>query len=377
MGKRVCVVITTRGNYAKMKRVVELIKSNNDLDLQVVMLGGVVSERAIHTEIIPDKKCYFLVDGSTPYTMAKTAGLATMDFANAFNDLKPDCVVAIADRFEVLPLAMAASYMNIPVVHVEGGEVSGSIDESIRHAVTKISNLHFPCTEKARENIIRMGEDPEAVFNVGSTSLDVISRTNLSCLAPLFSFQDKTGVGEKINFNEDYIIVIYHPVTTEYGGRDGTEDLERAVIKSGFQTVWVWPNFDAGSETIAKKIREFREKTENMYFVRFFTGVPIEVYGPMLANARCIVGNSSSGIREASFLGTPCVNIGSRQNGRERAGNVMDVPCDMNTILESIKTQTTGVKFKPSTLYGDGHASERIVDTLGQFDLKVQKRLAY
>lgn len=375
---KLCVVINSRGNYAKLKPIIDLVKRDRFFELQVVVGGGVISRRYGEIDIPHDKKCYFLVEGGTPFTMAKSAGYAANDFAVALNELKPDAVMLVGDRYEVLPIAMVSAYMNIPVIHLEGGEVSGSIDESIRHAVTKLSHLHFPCTELARKRIVFMGESPDSVFNVGATSLDVLRGLDLNDLNPLFLFQTKTGVGETIDFCDDYMIVIYHPVTTEYGNAlSNVKELASAVLKSGVQAVWLWPNFDAGTEDVAKGMREFREIVENAYFIRFFTGVPIEIYGPMLKNASCIVGNSSSGIRESAFLGVPCVNIGSRQNNRERGKNVYDVPCNTEQILDGIRLQMKHGRYESSHLYGDGRASGRIVQKIKSFKFNVQKELSY
>ncbi|MBW1802918.1 MAG: UDP-N-acetylglucosamine 2-epimerase (hydrolyzing), partial [Deltaproteobacteria bacterium] len=221
--RKICLIITTRGNYAKMKSVIEYIKADPDLELQVIVGGGAIlpkygitANALIDNDIKIDRVIHFLVEGENPITMAKSAGLAITGFGTAFENLCPDVVVVIADRFEALAIAMTAGYMNIPIAHVEGGEVSGSIDESVRHANTRLAHLHFPATKQAAIRIERMGEEPDTIFPVGATSLDVIANLNLDDVGPVMEFQKSGGVGKIVDLTKPYIIVIQHPVTTEY-----------------------------------------------------------------------------------------------------------------------------------------------------------------
>jgi len=309
--------------------------------------------------------------------MAKSAGLAITEFGTAFENLCPDAVVVIADRFEALAIAMTAGYMNIPIAHVEGGEVSGSIDESVRHAITELAHLHFPATKQAAIRIERMGEDPNTIFPVGATSLDVITSLNLDDIVPVMEFQKSGGVGKIIDLTKPYIIVIQHPVTTEYEMNSAhiNETIE-AIDGLRIPTIWIWPNMDAGSDAIAKGIRVFREHRQPDW-IHFFKSLPIELFAPLLKNASCIVGNSSSGIREASFLGVPSVNIGSRQDGRERGLNVIDVENNVKEIKEAIKSQVAHGAFEPSAIYGEGQAGKKIAHILKNFEFKIQKRITY
>lgn len=382
--KRICIIITTRGNYAKMKSVIKAISGAPDLELQIIVGGGAVLPKygnILQTingnDIRVDRVIHFLVEGENPVTMAKSAGIALMEFTTAFENLKPDVVLVIADRFECLPIAMAASYMNIPIAHVEGGEVSGSIDESVRHAITKLSHLHLPATEGAAKRIERMGEDPATIFPVGCTSLDVFREMDLNDLAPVMTLQKKSGVGKQLDLKRPYLVVIQHPVTTEYqqNMRHVNETI-KAIDSLRMPTVWIWPNMDAGSDGISKGIRVFREQ-RNPDYIHFFKSLPIEYYGPLLNNAACIVGNSSSGIREAAFLGTPSVNIGSRQAGRERGKNVVDVGYDATDIENAIRRQVDHGRYPNDYLYGDGMSGQKIVDILRSFQFTLQKRICY
>ena len=382
--KKICIVITTRGNYAKMKSVIREIRKTDSLKLQLILGGSVILEKygrimdSLEEQIPVDRIIHFVVEGETPVTMAKSAGLAVSEFSTAFESLKPDMVVVIADRFECLSIAMAASYMNLPVAHVEGGEVSGSIDESIRHAITKLAHLHFPATQEAAERIIRMGEDPGSVFAVGGTSLDVFAELDLTNLDPIRTRQQTSGVGRPIDLSPGkYLIIIQHPVTTEYADNlvHINETID-AIDTLGMPTVWIWPNMDAGSDGISKGLRLFREHRQPEY-VHFFKSLPIELFAPLLHNAACIVGNSSSGIREAAFLGTPSVNIGTRQAGRDRCPNVMDVGYDSKEIVQAIQRQINIGRYPADYRYGDGASGKKMVEILANFPFKLQKKITY
>jgi UDP-hydrolysing UDP-N-acetyl-D-glucosamine 2-epimerase len=382
--RKVCVIITTRGNYAKMKSVIRHVQAAEDLELQLIVGGGAILPKYGNIMASPearelrvDRVIHFLVEGENPVAMAKSAGLAVTEFSTAFENLRPDVVLVIADRFECLAIAMAASYMNVPLAHVEGGEVSGSIDESVRHAISKLSHLHFPATREAADRLVRMGEDPATVFPVGCTSLDVIAALDLADLRGVTASQDTGGVGARVDLSQPYLVVIQHPVTTEYDRNLAhVQETIEAVEALQMPTVWVWPNMDAGSDGISKGLRVYRE-TRHPERVHFFKSLTIEHYAPLLRNASCILGNSSSGIRESAFLGTPCVNIGSRQAGRERARNVMDVGYDRREIAEAVRRQLAHGRYEPDHVYGDGQAGAKVVEVLRTFQFNLQKQIAY
>lgn len=385
MTRKICFVLTTRGNYAKLKSVINEARDHPDIELQIVIGGMVVLEKygrllsqIGEDQITVDRSVHFVVDGQTPLTMTKSAGLATTEFATVFEDLKPDIVIVIADRFECLPIAMAASYMNIVVAHIEGGEVSGSIDESIRHAITKLSHVHFPASREAATRIERMGEQKDRIFEVGGTSMDVIRKLDLEDLAPVRHYQRGFGMGPLIDLvPRQYLVVIQHPVTTEYEDNlNNANKLIEAIEVLNKPTVWVMPNMDAGSDGVNKAIRQFRENRQPD-FVHFFKSLPIELFAPLLANAAVMVGNSSSGIRESAFLGTPSVNIGTRQHGRERGANVIDVPFDATQIENAIHAQIEHGRYAPDHLYGDGFAARKIIEVLGSIDIDIQKTITY
>jgi UDP-hydrolysing UDP-N-acetyl-D-glucosamine 2-epimerase len=286
--------------------------------------------------------------------------------------------VTIADRFETMATAVAASYMNIPLLHIQGGEVTGSIDEKVRHAITKLADLHFVASAKAAERVIRMGERPEAVFVTGCPSIDVAREAITKPSLELASiYQKYGGVGQQMDLSSGYIVVLQHPVTTEYqSSRAHVEETLCACRDCGHPVLWFWPNVDAGSDGTSKGIRAFREESKNLP-IHFFKNFPPEEFLQLLQASRCIVGNSSVAIRECSYLGVPAVNIGSRQQGRDRGQNVVDVDYDREAILKAIGLQGSKAHREQDLLYGDGMAGQKIADLLTAVPLTVQKRLTY
>jgi UDP-hydrolysing UDP-N-acetyl-D-glucosamine 2-epimerase len=326
----------------------------------------------------PDAIVHSIVEGETPITMAKSVGLGTIELATQFQALAPDIVLTVADRFETIATAIAASYMNIPVAHTQGGEVTGSIDENVRHAITKLSHIHFPATERARDFLLRMGEQPDTVHLTGCPSIDTLTEIDLSL--PMDIFRRYRGVGAQLDASKPYILVMQHPVTTEYGGGlaqiTATVEAVDQVGRRGMQVVWLWPNADAGSDDVAKGLRVFRERRAPDYLL-LIRNFDVEDYARILNNAACIIGNTSSGLREGAYLGTPCVNIGSRQRDRERASNVIDVPHDTDAIHAAIERQLSNGRYPRSLLFGDGQAGRRIADILATAPVRIEKTLNY
>lgn len=379
MKKKILVVVASRANYGRIKSVLKAVKEHPDLELQLVVGASALLFRfGSAIDVIrrdgfePSATVYCVVEGETPTTMAKSTGMAIIELATLFENLRPHRVITVADRYETLATAVAASYMNIRLAHTQGGEVTGSIDESVRHAITRLAHIHFPATEQARERLIDMGEDPESVFWVGCPSLDLIPQTDLSLNG---LFDRYTGVGAPLDPSRPYLVVVQHPVTTEYGQAwEQVWETLRAIARLKMQTVWLWPNVDAGSDDISKGLRVFREQ-HNPDYIHFYRNFAPEDYLKLINNCACIVGNSSSAIREGAFLGVPAVNVGTRQQGRERGPNVMDVGYDEEEIFRAIKRQIDHGKYAPDHTYGDGRAGERIARILAQYEPAVQKRL--
>lgn len=322
-------------------------------------------------------RVYMVLEGENLVTSAKSTGLGLVELATVFDNLAPDAVVTIADRYETLANAVAASYMNIPVVHVQGGEVTGSIDEKVRHAVTKLSNLHLVSTKVAAERVRKLGEEPNSIIVTGCPSIDIAAEVAARPALDFDPFVKYGGVGPQIDLSKGYLVVMQHPVTTEYDeARHQVEETLYAATAAGVPVLWFWPNVDAGSDGTSKGIRVFRER-EKPDHLHLFRNMFPEDFLRLLVNSTAIVGNSSVAIRECSFLGVPAVNIGSRQQGRERGGNVIDVPHDRQAIAAAIREHITRGKPKADYLYGDGRAGERIADCLATAPLTVEKRLTY
>jgi len=361
------------------------VKDHPDLRLQLVVGASALLDRfgsvvdVIEADgFTPDARVTMIVEGETPATMAKSTGLGLLELPTMFELLKPDVVVSVGDRFETMSTAIAAAYMNIPVAHTMGGEISGTIDESIRHAVTKLAHMHFPANKAAADRIIRMGEPPETVYAVGCPRIDLVSeiahgRNGI----PHEEWLDREGVGAHVDVTKPFLLVNQHPVTTEYGqGKDQIRETLWALHELKMPTIMLWPNVDAGSEDIARGMRKFREH-HKLEFIRFYKNFPVETYLRLMKSAACLIGNSSSSIREGAFLGTPAVNVGSRQDGRERGPNIIDAPYDRAAIADAVRRQVAHGPYVPAHIYGDGTAGVRIADVLARTPLHVQKRIQY
>ena len=384
MTRKVCVVVTARPSYSRIKTALRAIVDHPDLELQLVIAASALLDRygRVIRYIEEDgfeiaERVYMILEGENLVTSAKSTGLGMVELATVFDNLAPDVVITVADRFETLATAAAASYLNIPLAHVQGGEVTGSIDEKVRHAITKLANLHFVSTESAAERVRRMGEDPSTVFVTGCPSVDLAARIGAGEELGFDPIEKYGGVGSWVDISDEYIVVVQHPVTTEYDlARRHVEETLFAVQELATPTFWFWPNVDAGSDGTSKGIRAFRE-FEHAPNIHYFKNMTPEDFLRLILHSRCIVGNSSVAIREASFLGIPAVNIGSRQAGRERGKNVLDVDYDRAAILRAIRHQSEDGRCDPDHLYGDGEAGRRIADLLATQDLTVEKRLAY
>ena len=341
--RKVCVVVGSRANYSSIKSVMGAVQHHPGLRLQLVVGASALLDRygtvldLIESDgFVPDKKVFMLIEGETPSTMAKSTGLGLLELPTTFERLQPDVVITVGDRFETMATALAATYMNIPLAHTMGGELSGNIDESIRHAVTKFAHIHFPACTDAAERIVRMGEDPERVHVVGCPRMDLVAEV-LADGGDSLSAIFESGVGGTLDLERPFLIVSQHPVTTEYGDgeRQITETLS-AVQELELPAIVLWPNADAGSEHVARGIRKFREHEDDSK-LHFFKNLPTADYVKLMAKTAGIVGNSSSAIREGSFIGAPAINVGPRQEGRQRGSNVIDVGYDQAQIVGAVR----------------------------------------
>ena len=382
--RKVCVVVTARPSYSRIKTALQAIRAHPDLELQLVvaasaLLGryGTAIDFIAADGFKPSARVHMVLEGEHLAAMAKTTGIGLMELTTVFDNLQPDVVVSVADRFETIATAIAASYMNIPLAHVQGGEVTGSIDEKVRHAVTKLADLHFVASQKAAERVIRMGECSETVHVTGCPSIDLAAQVLNDRALNFDPFRKYGGVGSEMDISKGYVVVMQHPVTTEYeDAREHVNETLHAVNELGIPALWFWPNVDAGSDATSTGMRAFREsvKPKRMHFFKNMEGTD---FLRLLCNAKCLIGNSSVGVRECSYLGVPVVNIGSRQSGRDRGINVIDVGYGREEITEGIEKHLSNGTYASDPLYGDGHAGERIAQLLATEPLHIEKRLSY
>lgn len=382
--RKICVVVTARPSYSRIKSALTAIQNHHDLELQLVIAGSALLDRYGNAVDFIEKdgfpiaaKVFMVLEGENPTTMAKTTGLGVMELTNVFYNLKPDAVITIADRFETIATSIAAAYQNIPLVHIQGGEVTGSIDEKVRHANTKLADLHLVASEDARERVIKLGEDPEQVINTGCPSIDLAKEIADYPYLDFDPLEKYGGVGAELDWKNGYIVVMQHPVTTEYkeSKKHITETL-KAIKSLNYPTFWFWPNVDAGSDGTSNGIRSFRE-LEQPRNIHFFKNMEPLDFLKLLNSSKALIGNSSAGLRECAYLGIPVVNIGNRQHRRNRAKNVVDVDYDQQAIEEATRNAIEQDKFENSDLYGNGDAGVRIAELLAKVELRYSKTISY
>jgi UDP-hydrolysing UDP-N-acetyl-D-glucosamine 2-epimerase len=383
--KRICVVVGSRANYSSIKSAMRAIKAHPALELQLVVGASALLDRyGSVVDLIerdgftPDARVHMLIEGETPVTMAMSTGVGLIELPQIFSRLAPDVVLTVGDRFETMATTLAAAYMNIPIAHTMGGEVSGTIDESIRHAVTKFAHIHFPASAGAAARIARLGEPREMIFQVGCPRVDLVAEILSQDQDGINGHLFERGVGDQLDLSKPFVLVSQHPVTTEYGEseRQINETLE-AVRDVGAPAIVLWPNADAGSDDTARGIRKLREhgRADHMHF---FKNLPTDVYIRLMQRTSCLVGNSSSGIREAGYIGTPVVNVGTRQSGREHGDNVAHVGHDRAAIADAIRRQQEHGPWASQNIYGDGRSGDRIAEVLADLGpIQVQKRITY
>ena len=382
--KKICVVVTARPSYSRIKTALIAIKDHPKLELQLVIAGSALLGRYGNAVEFIEKdgftiaeKVFMVLEGENPTSMAKTTGLGVMELANVFYRLQPNAVITIADRFETIATSIAASYQNIPLVHIQGGEVSGNIAEKVRHANTKLADLHLVASEDAKQRVIKMGENPKMVFNTGCPSIDLANEIKGTPLLDFDPIEKYGGVGSNIDWGKGYIVVMQHPVTTEYeSARKDVEETLKAIQDLNIPTFWFWPNVDAGSDGTSAGIRSFRERIKPKN-IHFFKNMEPNDFLKLLVNSKCLIGNSSVGIRECSYLGVPVVNIGTRQNKRERASNVLDTIYDKKEIIKSIKNRITATDIVSENIYGDGESGQRIANILAETEFTFHKTIMY
>lgn len=382
--RKIAVVVTARPSYSRIKTALQAIKDHPDLELQLVVAASALLERygsAIRymeaDGFTIAARVFNVLEGENLTAQAKTTGLGIMELATVFENLQPDVAVTVGDRYETISTAIAASYMNIPLVHIQGGEVTGNIDEKVRHAITKLSDLHLVASEDARRRVIRMGEVERTVINTGCPSIDLAAEVRKKPALDFDIFERYGGVGATLDLSAGYMVVMQHPVTTEYQNAKRQINITLEAVHSlGLPTLWFWPNVDAGSDGTSKGIRSFREHHQ-LDHIHFFKNMEGRDFLRVLYNSQVLVGNSSVGIRECAYLGVPVVNIGSRQNGRERGPNVLDIDYGQEELIAAINTQWQHGRFEEADTYGGGDAGRKIAGELARMGLGFAKRITY
>lgn len=378
--RRVCVVVTARPSYSRIQTAMRALRDRTDVHLQVVVAASALLSRFGHAvRVIEedgfriDAKVYNVLEGEDLRSMSKTTGLGIIELSSVFDGLAPDVVVTIADRYETLATAVAASYMNIPLCHVQGGEITGSIDDKVRHAITKLSDIHLVASRAARDRLVAMGEALSTVHVTGCPSIDLAAEILRDPELNFDPVKKYGGVGSDLDLSDGYLVVMQHPVTTEYReSREHVLQTLHAVHELGFPTLWFWPNVDAGSDGTSSGIRFFRE-TASPPNIHFFKNMEPRDFLKVLHNSNGIVGNSSVAIRECSYLGVPAVNIGSRQRGRDRATNVTDVGYSQKEIVSAVRGILSAPRPPVDRLYGDGAAGVRMAEVLATAPLGIEK----
>jgi len=382
MKKKICVITGTRADYGILRPVMDAIKGSASLQLYIIATCMHLMKEFGYTVKEIERngyKIYKKIDISykndTGEAMGESVGKAIFLFSRAFVELRPDVVVVLGDRGEMLAAAVAANYLNVPVAHIHGGEISGHIDGILRHAITKLSHIHFPATKAAQRRIIKMGEEPWRVFLTGAPALDtILAGRSLSQAETL----RKYGVGLK----EPLVLVVQHPVSTQI--KDAKPQMQTtmaAMEQIKARKIVIYPNADAGGRKMIEAIKRYK----NNPAFDIYKSVPHEDYLGLMRLASVLIGNSSSGIIEAPSWDTPVVNIGIRQDGRERSANIVDVPHDKDKIIKAVKrmlgrSNGENSRKKMKNVYGDGTAGKRIGKILSAIccDRRLlQKQMAY
>lgn len=382
--RKICVVVTARPSYSRIKTALQAIKEHPQLELQLVVAASALLDRygSAVNYILNDgfeisAKVFNVLEGENLTAAAKTTGIGILELSTVFDNLKPNMVVTIADRFETMATAIAASYMNIPLVHIQGGEVTGNIDEKVRHAITKLADYHFVASEGAKERVVKLGEEVNTVFNTGCPSIDLAKNVLENPTLNFNPYEKYGGVGTCPDLSNGYVVVMQHPVTTEYAdSRKHINETLQSIKDIKLPVLWFWPNVDAGADGTSTGIRAFRE-THKPTHIHFFKNMEGEDFLRLLTNSKCLIGNSSVGIRECAYLGVPVVNIGTRQNRRERGSNITDVDYNHVDIEKAIQDWLSSPRPSLSMVYGGGDAGTKIAQLLAEQPLKFHKTISY
>lgn len=367
-------VVASRANYARCRTVISALSLHSNLiKVRLVLCASAVLDRYGDIRQIVnkdgfaiDRVIHFVVEGGTLDLQCKSTALGLLELSSYFSHVKPSAVFTVADRYETMATAIASAYMNIPLIHIQGGDVSGNIDDKVRNSISMLADYHFPTSPLSYHRLLDFGIDPSRVHMHGCPAIDIVAQSNtLPSSLSLYK-----GSGTPTDWSQPYLLVLQHPVTTSYGkGLSQILETLHAVHRfTDIQKVILWPNVDAGTDDVAKGIRHFREHNEcsSTSFIKNFNP---DDYGYVLRRASVAIGNSSSLVREASFLGTPSVVIGDRQKGREVSENAIFCSYNRDDIFESISSQLVHGRYPPSYHLGKGDAGQKIANSILNFIL--------
>lgn len=372
-------VITARPSFSRVLTFIQAANLSENIEVEIVLAASAANKRYGDVEEMLRKEgleCKALLNTAVYSgaidSMAKITASTILELSTYLLNNKPDAVVCIADRFETLSISLTASYMNIPVIHIQGGELTGNIDERVRHANSKLSDIHFVSTELSKNRLIRMGENPSSVHNTGCPSIDLVERMLKEDWDPNSIWENYGGVGERFDLKKgEYIVMLQHPETDLHDlSFDHITTTLEALKRFGKPVLVFWPNIDNGSDGISKGIRSFREENMHAPF-HYFRNFHPEDFINLVNNSYSLVGNSSTGIRECSYLGKPVINIGGRQKNRERAANVQDAGYSTEEILNLLQ-KIQSIQVEKSTIYGSGNAGKEMVKVLESKSLGVK-----
>jgi len=366
MRRKITVITTSRADYGHLYWPLKDLSEHENIELKIIALGSHLSpefgntfQDIVNDGFTIDSRIECLLSSDTDVGMAKTIGMATLSLADVLSQMRPDLLLLIADRYEMLAPASVALALRIPIAHIEGGEISeGAIDDAVRNALTKMSHIHFTSTHAARERVIAMGEEEWRVHRAGAPSLDHLRRRTLL---------SREQVEERLalSLRRPPILVVYHPMTIARDTLQEADSLFAALESLPDQMLFCYPNADAGSRALIDRTKSFIQRRGHG---KIFTNLDSVTYLSLLRQVDMLVGNSSSGIMESASFALPTVNVGLRQQGRERARNVLDADAHSGAILESVMRARTA-EFRDSLRsmvnpYGEGHAAETIVRVL-------------
>jgi UDP-N-acetylglucosamine 2-epimerase (hydrolysing) len=369
--RKIVFLSGTRADFGKLKSLIRTLLLDPPRFEVHIFATGMHMDPKYGFTVLEFEKCNFpnvyrYINHSSGGTMDQALGTTILGFGQYVRLIQPDLIVVHGDRSEALAGAIVGSLNNVLVAHIEGGELSGTVDGLIRHSVSKMSHLHFVSNAEARRRLVQLGEDPEAVFVIGSPDIDIMNSPELPQLEDVKAHYE-------ISFS-DYSILAYHPVTTSLRTlRQEVRELTQAVLDSGRDWVVIYPNNDEGSELI---LQEYLDKFPNQPRVRMFPSLRFEAALVLLQHARLVLGNSSMGIREAPYYGTPTINVGPRQDGRTSNPQILHVPAQREAILEAIELASSPRTLRPVREWGQGDSHQRFRRQLEReeiWDTPVQK----